>query len=81
MIPWEAVVVATRMVARADFLADPVVAPGPPPLRYARTPGRDPRGRSEVPGVWLAGNVIDPGAQIGASASAGSMAGPQITSS
>ncbi len=35
-------------------------------------------GRSEVPGVWLAGNVTDPMAQVGAAAAAGTMAGAQI---
>lgn len=35
-------------------------------------------GSTEVPGVWVAGNVTDPMAQVGASAAAGAMAGAQI---
>ncbi|WP_420111668.1 NAD(P)/FAD-dependent oxidoreductase [Pseudactinotalea sp.] len=41
-------------------------------------PTTDIGGRSEVPGVWLAGNVTEPAAQVGASAAAGTMAGAQI---
>ncbi|KPG81917.1 FAD-dependent oxidoreductase [Frigoribacterium sp. RIT-PI-h] len=35
-------------------------------------------GRSAVPGVWLAGNVTEPMAQVGAAAGAGTMAGAAI---
>ena len=35
----------------------------------------DPTGRTEVPGVWVAGNVTDPVAQVGAAAAAGAVAG------
>ncbi|WP_217177242.1 NAD(P)/FAD-dependent oxidoreductase [Streptomyces sp. AC495_CC817] len=35
-------------------------------------------GSSEVPGVWVAGNVTDPVAQVGASAAAGALAGADI---
>jgi thioredoxin reductase len=34
--------------------------------------------RTEVPGVWAAGNVADLSAQVGGSAAAGAMAGAQI---
>jgi thioredoxin reductase len=34
--------------------------------------------RTEVPGVWAAGNVADLAAQVGGSAAAGAMAGAQI---
>ncbi|MFI9485703.1 NAD(P)/FAD-dependent oxidoreductase [Promicromonospora sp. NPDC052451] len=37
-----------------------------------------PAGTTEVPGVWVAGNVGDPSAQVGASAAAGAMAGAHI---
>ncbi|MFJ8143252.1 NAD(P)/FAD-dependent oxidoreductase [Streptomyces sp. NPDC096013] len=35
-------------------------------------------GITEVPGVWVAGNVTDPVAQVGASAAAGALAGANI---
>ncbi|WP_152192289.1 NAD(P)/FAD-dependent oxidoreductase [Georgenia satyanarayanai] len=35
-------------------------------------------GSTEVPGVWVAGNVTDPMAQVGASAAAGAMSGAHI---
>ncbi|MGX1564652.1 NAD(P)/FAD-dependent oxidoreductase [Streptomyces sp. NPDC055506] len=35
-------------------------------------------GVTEVPGVWVAGNVTDPVAQVGASAAAGALAGADI---
>jgi thioredoxin reductase len=35
-------------------------------------------GRTEVPGVWAAGNVTDLSAQVGASAAAGALAGAVI---
>jgi thioredoxin reductase len=35
-------------------------------------------GRSAVPGVWLAGNVTEPMAQVVAAAAAGTMAGAAI---
>ena len=38
-----------------------------------------PAGATEVPGVWVAGNVTDPVAQVGASAAAGALAATDIT--
>ena len=38
----------------------------------------DALGRTEVPGVWAAGNVSDPFAQVGAAAAAGAFAAAQI---
>ena len=38
----------------------------------------DPTGRTEVPGVWVAGNVTDLSAQVGAAAAAGALAAAQI---
>ncbi|GAA4414759.1 NAD(P)/FAD-dependent oxidoreductase [Georgenia halophila] len=42
--------------------------------RYVPSEG----GRTDVPGVWVAGNVTDMMAQVGPSAAAGAMAGAQI---
>jgi thioredoxin reductase len=38
----------------------------------------DPAGRSDVPGVWVAGNVTDLSAQVGAAAAAGATAAAQV---
>jgi thioredoxin reductase len=35
-------------------------------------------GRTSVPGVWVAGNITDPSAQVGSAAAAGAMAGAMI---
>ena len=47
-----------------------------PNIGYAFASG--PAGTTEVPGVWVAGNVTDPVAQVGASAAAGALAGADI---
>ena len=75
-ISCDAVVVSPRMMARAAFLA-------PLGLRPAEHPAgeyipADVTGRTECPGVWVAGNVTDLVAQVGASAAAGAAAGAQI---
>ncbi|MFI1912680.1 NAD(P)/FAD-dependent oxidoreductase [Nocardia sp. NPDC020380] len=74
----EVLVAPTRMVARAAFLA-PL---GLRPAEHASGAGEyipaDPMGRTEVPGVWVAGNVTDLSAQVGAAAAAGAMAGAQL---
>jgi hypothetical protein len=38
----------------------------------------DPTGQTDVPGVWAAGNVTDPAAQVGGSAAAGALAAIRI---
>jgi thioredoxin reductase len=72
----DAVVVSPRMNARAAFLA-------PLGIQTAEHPAgsyipADGTGRTEVPGVWVAGNVTDLTAQVGASAAAGAFAGAHI---
>jgi thioredoxin reductase len=76
VISADAVVVSPRMNARAGFLA-------PLGIQTAEHPAgtyipADATGRTEVPGVWVAGNVTDLTAQVGASAAAGAFAGAQI---
>ena len=74
----DALVVATRMVARAGFLADL----GLHAVEHASGVGEhvpaDPTGRTAVPGVWVAGNVTDLTAQVGAAAAAGATAAAHI---
>ena len=72
----DAVVVSPRMNARAAFLA-------PLSIQTAEHPAgsyipADATGRTEVSGVWVAGNVTDLTAQVGASAAAGAFAKAQI---
>lgn len=77
-VPRQALAVSTRMVARADFLAGlGLTAVEHPSGAGAHVPV-DALGRTEVPGVWAAGNVSDPFAQVGAAAAAGAFAGAQI---
>ncbi|MGN6680814.1 MAG: NAD(P)/FAD-dependent oxidoreductase [Streptosporangiaceae bacterium] len=76
VISTDAVVVSPRMNARAGFLA-------PLGFQIAEHPAgtyipADATGRAEVPGVWVAGNVTDLSAQVGASAAADAFAGAQI---
>ncbi|WP_109523756.1 MULTISPECIES: NAD(P)/FAD-dependent oxidoreductase [Nocardia] len=74
----EAVAVASRMVARAGFLAPLGLEPVAHPSGMGEHIPTDPMGRTEVPGIWVAGNVTDLSAQVGAAAAAGAMAGAQI---
>ncbi|MFC9271980.1 NAD(P)/FAD-dependent oxidoreductase [Streptomyces zhihengii] len=73
-----AVVVAPRMEARAGFLSALGLRAVEHPSGAGEHVPADPTGRTEVPGVWVAGNVTDPTAQVGNAAAAGAMAGAQI---
>ncbi|MGN2640785.1 NAD(P)/FAD-dependent oxidoreductase [Nocardia takedensis] len=74
----ETVVVGTRMVARAEFLSGIGLVPVEHPSGAGVHLPVDPTGRTEVAGIWAAGNVTEPSAQVGASAAAGAMAGAMI---
>lgn len=69
--------VATTLVARTEGLAGLG-------LPMEELPGGGRRftsgtaGATDVPGVWVAGNVTDPIAQVGASAAAGALAGAHV---
>jgi thioredoxin reductase len=78
VIPRQAVAVGARMTARAGFLADLGLKPSEHPSGMGSHIPADPAGRTEVPGVWAAGNVTDLSAQVGASAAAGALAGAVI---
>jgi thioredoxin reductase len=77
-VPRQVVAVATRMTARAGFLTGLGISTVPHPSGMGEHIAVDPTGRTEVPGVWAAGNVTDLSAQVGASAAAGAAAGAQI---
>ncbi|NIJ12951.1 thioredoxin reductase [Saccharomonospora amisosensis] len=70
------VAVSPRMVARAGFLTELGLHPVPRPM--GESLAADATGRTDVPGVWVAGNVSDPMAQVGMAAAAGSAAAAQL---
>jgi len=74
----EALVVAPTMVARSGVVTGLGLSPVPHPSGLGDHIPVEAGGRTAVPGVWAAGNVTDPAAQVGAAAAAGAMAGAQI---
>jgi thioredoxin reductase len=79
VVPRAVVVVATQMVARADFLDGIGLTTVPHPSGMGEHVPVDPLTfRTDVPGVWAAGNVAELHAQVGGSAAGGAMAGAQI---
>jgi thioredoxin reductase len=80
-VPLDAVVVAPRMVARAELLAP--LGLGPAEVRMGEHVigtriEADHAGATAVPGVRVAGNIADPQAQLITSAAAGLTAGAAI---
>lgn len=71
-------VAATRMEARAGFLEDLGLTAVEHPSGMGEHVPVDALGRTEVEGVWAAGNVSDLSSQVGNAAAAGAMAGAQI---
>ncbi len=78
VVACEAVVVGSYMRARAEVLAGIGLVPVVHPSGVAEHLAVDATGRTDVPGVWAAGNVADPSAQVAASAAAGALAAAQI---
>jgi len=78
VVPRQALTVGARMTARAGFLADLGLKASEHPGGMGSYIPADPTGRTEVPGVWAAGNVTDLAAQVGAAAAAGALAGAVI---
>lgn len=74
----QALAVAPRMVARAGFLTELGLRPLEHEMGVGQHIPSDATGRTEVPGVWVAGNVTDLSAQVGSSAAAGATAAAQI---
>jgi len=70
----DALAVASRVVARADFLAPIGLVPVEHPSGAATHIPVDAMGLTSVPGVYAAGNVADPMAQVVTSAAQGLMA-------
>jgi thioredoxin reductase len=78
LIHRQVLAVQSRMVARVGFLASLGLTPVPHPSGAGEHIPADPTGRTEVAGVWVAGNVTDPAAQVGSAAAAGALAGAAI---
>jgi thioredoxin reductase len=75
----EYLVVQTRLTARGGLLGSlGLTAVEHPMGGGSYIPAEDPTGRTSVPGVWVAGNVTDPMAQVLPSAAAGLTAGAMI---
>jgi thioredoxin reductase len=71
-------VVGTTMQARTDGLEGLQLPTEDLPDGMGRRFVAGVAGTTAVPGVWVAGNVTDPTAQVGASAAAGALAGAHI---
>ena len=78
VVPRDALAVASRMVANAAFLTGLGLEATEHPSGLGEHVPTDPTGRTDVPGIWAAGNVTDLSAQVGASAAAGAFAGAQV---
>ncbi|MCN0151751.1 NAD(P)/FAD-dependent oxidoreductase [Salinispora arenicola] len=70
--------VAPRLVARAGFLAGLGLRAVDHPSGVGEYVPADPFGRTEAAGVWVAGNVSDLAAQVGAAAAGGAVAAAAI---
>jgi thioredoxin reductase len=82
VVPCEVLVVATRVTARVGFLAPLGLKPEEVEMGGqvvgSRVPADAMTGATEVPGVWVAGNVAGPMEQVIGSAAAGVRAGAAI---
>jgi thioredoxin reductase len=78
VIPRQALVVAPRFAANADILVSLGLDVTAHPSGIGTYIAADAMGRTAVPGVWVAGNVADPQAQVIGAATAGLMAAAAI---
>ena len=73
-----ALAVAPRFVARSRVLESLGIRPTPDPRGVGERIAADPTGLTEVPGVWVAGNVTDLAAQVVSAAAGGVVAGAAV---
>jgi thioredoxin reductase len=78
VVPRGVLTVQSRAVARAGLLTSLGLTAVEHPMGMGSYVVADQAGQSSVPGVYLAGNVSDLGAQVGAAAAAGALAGARI---
>ncbi|GIT81213.1 thioredoxin reductase [Leifsonia sp. LS1] len=76
--PRSTIAIAARSLVRAPFFAGLGLEPEELPLGMGEHLAVDPAGRTAVPGVWAAGNVTDPSAQVGMAAAAAAFAAAQL---
>ncbi len=74
----DALAVGPRMIARAAFLSGLGLNTVEHPSGMGEHVPVDAMGATAVPGVYAAGNVTDPSAQVGGAAAAGAFAGARI---
>ena len=74
----EALAVAPRFVARSALLTTLGLRTADHPAGFGVYVPADPMGRTDVAGVWVAGNVTDLGASVITAASQGNLAGAAI---
>lgn len=72
------VVVAPRLVANSGVLTRLGLKPAEHPMGIGESVAADPTGLTEVPGVWVAGNVTDLMAQVMSAATSGAAAAAAI---
>ncbi|GAA2047765.1 NAD(P)/FAD-dependent oxidoreductase [Williamsia deligens] len=73
-----ALAVATTLQARVDFARDIGLVPVEHSMGVGHHIPAGPTGQTDTAGVWVAGNVTDLMAQVGASAAQGALAGAHI---
>ena len=78
VVPCQAAVVAPRFVARAEPLISLGLEAEEHPMGVGTRVASDATGLTAVPGVWVAGNVADPMAQVMAAAAGGAAAAGAI---
>jgi len=78
LVPCTAVVVGPRASARAGFLASLGLSPVEHPAGVGDHVPADAMGQTEVSGVFVAGNVNDPAAQVVTAAAAGTKVGATV---
>ena len=78
VFPRTALVVAPRFVARSEVLAQLGLKPAEHATGGEFVAGTDISGRTEVPGVWVAGNVTDLSATVVTAASEGVLAAAML---
>jgi thioredoxin reductase/2-polyprenyl-3-methyl-5-hydroxy-6-metoxy-1,4-benzoquinol methylase len=77
-VPLQALAVTTRLRPRVDALAPLGLTAVDHPMGIGAYVPADPTGRTDVPGVWVAGNVTDPMGQVVMAAAAGARAGAAV---
>jgi thioredoxin reductase/SAM-dependent methyltransferase len=78
VVACSAVTVAPRLVANSAVLTGLGLEPTAHPMGIGESIAADPAGLTEVPGVWVAGNVTDVMAQVMSSATGGASAAAAI---